>query len=230
VFHVSLVDSNPLPLAALSKRSQRYARQALTKLGVELYTNARVDAVTAGGVRLTDGRFIPGFTTFWTAGVDGALIDGLPRAGRGGRLPTTPELRLLNDPRVYVIGDLNALPDPRTGHPFPQVAQVAMQQGRLAAANIIQAHRFGAAGAPEQRFKYRDLGNVATIGRNRAVVELGPLKLTGLPAWVGWAGLHIVQLVGFRNRVLVMSNWIFSYIVYEFGVRIMYRKPVFPGD
>jgi NADH dehydrogenase len=229
-FRVSLVDSNPLPLSSLSKKSQRYARQALTKLGVALYLNARVDAVTAGGVRLTDGGFIPGFTTFWTAGVEGALIDGLPMAGRGGRLVTTPELHLPDDPRVYVIGDLNALPDPRTARPFPQVAQVAMQQGRLAAANIILAHRYGVTGTSQQQFKYRDLGNVATIGRNRAVVELGPLKLTGFPAWVGWAGLHIVQLVGFRNRVLVMSNWIFNYVAYEFGVRIMYRKPVFPGD
>lgn len=229
-FRVSLIDSNPLPLASLSKKSQRYAHQALTKLGVELHLNARVDAVTEGGVRLTAGRFISGFTTFWAAGVEGALVDGLPNTDHGGRVLTTPELHLPDDPRVYVIGDLNALPDPRSGRPYPQVAQVALQQGRLAAANIMAAsHR--AAGQPALKpFQYRDLGNVATIGRNRAVVEIGPLKLTGFPAWVGWAGLHIVQLVGYRNRVLVMSNWIFNYFAYEFGVRIMYRKPAFPGD
>lgn len=229
-FRVSLIDPNPLPLSSFSEKSQRYARRALEQLGVELHTGTRVDAVTAGGVRLSDGRFISGFTTFWTAGVEGAMVDGLPPAEHGGRLLTTSELHLPDDPRVFVVGDLNALPDQRTGRPFPQVAQVAMQQGRLAAANIIMANWLGHSGLPEQAFKYRDLGNVATIGRNRAVVEIGPLKLTGFPAWVGWAGLHIVQLVGFRNRVLVMANWIFNYVAYEFGVRIMYRKPSFPGD
>lgn len=229
-FRVSLIDSNARPLSSLSEKSQRYARQALIQLGVELHMSARVDAVTAGGVRLSDSRFIPGFTTFWTAGVEGALVDGLPSAEHGDRLLTAPELHLPDDPRVFVIGDLNALPDPRTDQPYPQVAQVAMQQGRLAAANIILANWFEQTGKPQQPFRYRDLGNVATIGRNRAVVELGPLKLTGFPAWLGWAGLHIVQLVGFRNRVLVMSNWIFNYVAYEFGVRIMYRKPSFPGD
>ena len=230
-FRVSLIDTNPLPLSSLSEKSQRYADRALTQLGVELHTNARVDAVTEGGVRLSDGRFVPGFTTFWTAGVEGASVPGLPDAAHGGRLLTTPELNLPGDPRTFVVGDLNALPDPRTGHPFPQVAQVAMQQGRTAAANIIIANWIDQDGdARQQPFRYRDLGNVATIGRNRAVVELGPLKLTGFPAWLGWAGLHIVQLVGFRNRVLVMANWIFNYVAYEFGVRIMYRKPSFPGD
>lgn len=229
-FRVSLIDSNPLPLASLSKKSQRYAQRALTQLGVEVHTNSRVDAVTEGGVRLTAGRFISGFTTFWTAGVEGAQINGLPAAERGGRMLTTAELHLPDDPRVFVIGDLNALPDPRTGQPYPQVAQVAMQQGRQAAANIIAASHRASGHSALIPFRYRDLGNVATIGRNRAVVELGPLKLTGFPAWVGWAGLHIVQLVGYRNRVLVMSNWIFNYFAYEFGVRIMYRKPAFPGD
>jgi NADH dehydrogenase len=85
-------------------------------------------------------------------------------------------------------------------------------------------------GEPQRPFHYRDYGNVATIGRNRAVVEIGPLKLTGIVAWMGWAGLHIAQLVGFRNRVLVMANWIFNYVAFEFGVRIMYRKPPFPDN
>jgi NADH dehydrogenase len=225
-FRVALVDSNQLPLSSLSPKSQRYTRDALQALGVQLFLGVRVDAVTAGGVRLTDGRFLPGFTTFWTAGVEATPVAGLPDPGRGNRILTTPELHLPDDPRIYITGDLNALPDPRSGAPYPGVAQVAIQQGTQAASNIMRAGN----GEPQRPFHYRDYGNVATIGRNRAVVEIGPLKLTGIVAWMGWAGLHIAQLVGFRNRVLVMANWIFNYVAFEFGVRIMYRKPPFPDN
>jgi len=226
-FRVSLIDGNELPLATFTSSSRSYAREALATLGVDLHLGVRVDAVTAGGVRTGDGQFVNGYTTFWTAGVVGAEVDGLPEAAHGGRIETTPLLHVPDDPRVYVAGDLNALADPRTGQPYAQVAQVAMQQGRFAAANITLDACFG---APQQPFHYRDYGSVATIGRNSAVVEIGRFRLTGAPAWFGWAGIHIVQLVGFRNRLLVMLNWIFNYFSYAFGVRIMYRKPSFPGD
>jgi NADH dehydrogenase len=135
---------------------------------------------------------------------------------RAGRVRVNPDLSIPGHPEVFVIGDMATLPDQR-GNLLPGVAQVAMQEGAWAAANI-QRELQGKSTLP---FHYRDLGNLATIGRNAAVAEIRGLRLSGFPAWLIWAGVHIMNLVGFRNRVLVGLQWLWSYLTFQRGARLI---------
>jgi len=136
--------------------------------------------------------------------------------GRQGRLVVAPTLQLPDHPEVYVIGDAAYLTDEH-GQPLPMVAPVAMQQADVAAGNI----RRSIAGAPLEPFEYRDPGELATIGRNAAVAHIGRWKFTGFPAWLVWLVVHILQLIGFRNRLIVLINWIWDYIFYDRAIRLI---------
>ncbi len=221
---IILIEAGPRVLNHLSPASSAYAQRFLERLGVEVMTRAMVAEVTPSGVKLKDGAFIPSFTTVWSAGVAGAALPGLP-AERNGRVPTTPELHLEGDPHVYVVGDVNLLINPNTGRPYPQVAQVAIQQGTLAGRNILR-HLHGQSLRP---FKYKDKGNMVTLGRNHAVLESGRLRLMGFPAWVAWLGVHLMYLTGGRNRFMVMANWAYSYFTYDFAVRTLQHRHLFPA-
>ena len=141
-----------------------------------------------------------------------------------GRVRVRPDLSIPGHPEVYVIGDLATLPGP-DGKPYPGVIQVALQQGRLAAANVLRALQ----GEPTAPFVYHDLGNMATIGRHSAVCDLGWLKLKGYLAWWFWLFLHIYKLIGFRNRLTVMTQWAFSYLTYQRSVRLITGSEQWPG-
>jgi NADH dehydrogenase len=121
---------------------------------------------------------------------------------------------------VFVVGDLAMLAG-KDGRPLPGVAQVAMQQGRTAAINVL--HRI--AGEPSQDFSYKDLGNMATIGRNHAIADIGPFKFGGFIAWMAWLFIHILNLIGFRNRAVVMLHWIWSYFTFQRGARLITTTP-----
>lgn len=223
---IVLVEAGPRLLAALSESSSAYTLRFLQDMGVEVLLQTPVTEITPAGVRTRNGRWIPSFTVVWSAGVAGAPLTGLPEPKRAGRVVTTPFLHLPDDPRVYVIGDLNYLEDPATGRPHPQVAQVAIQQGLLAARNILRELE----GKPPQAFRYRDKGSMATMGRNHAVAEIGRWKFTGFVAWGMWLFVHLIELIGFRNRMLVLLNWIYSYFRYDFAVRIMHERETFPAE
>jgi NADH dehydrogenase len=135
---------------------------------------------------------------------------------RAGRVLVNPDLTVPGHPEIFVIGDMASLKDAR-GRPLPGVAQVAMQQGAWAAANIQRAIE----GKPGRPFRYRDLGNMATIGRNSAVADIRGLRLTGFVAWLAWAVVHILNLIGFRNRVLVGLQWLWSYLTFQRGARLI---------
>jgi NADH dehydrogenase len=156
----------------------------------------------------------------WAAGVRASrLADTLgTQLARGGRIPVTPHLSLPDHPEVFVIGDMAYLEHARRkGQFYPMVAPVAIQMGERAARNILARTR-----RKEQRpFRYFDKGNMATIGRRSAVLDSGGIRLTGYLAWVGWLVAHLMFLAGFRNRVVVLLNWAYSYFTYDRGLRLI---------
>ncbi len=205
---VVLLEAGPRLLPTFASTLSVYAQEALSGLGVEIGLEARVEEVRADGVRFAGGEVLPGDLVLWAVGVRGHPPSGLPTDPRG-RVPTDPFLRLEGHPEVYVVGDVNGLG-------LPQLAPVALQQGRWSAHNLLRALR----GQDPLPFRYRDRGQLAVIGRNRAVAELWGLAASGFPAWLLWAFVHLRELVGFRNRLLVFLDWAYTYLFREPGVRI----------
>ena len=174
-------------------------------------TSIRTGEIEAGGETLQAG------TIFWAAGV---AASGLARSlgvplDRAGRVEVLPELNIPGHLAVFVIGDLATFR--QDGQLLPGVAQVAMQQGVHAARNILRSID----GRPSIRFRYRDYGNMATIGRAAAIADFGWLRLSGRVAWIAWLTLHIMKLVGFRNRLGVLLQWIWAYLTYQRSVRLI---------
>lgn len=211
---VTLVEGRDRLLGAFPEPLTRRALEQAQELGVEVRLGALVEAVEADGVRLRSGERLRARTVAWAAGIRGAALGerlGVP-LGRSGRVPVLPSLRLEPHEDVYVVGDLALVQGQEA---LPQVAQVALQQGRHAARNVVRARR----GRPPQPFAYRDPGAMATIGRNRAVAWVLGLRLSGRLAWWLWLVAHIVFLAGFRNRVVVFVNWVYAYFTYDLGLR-----------
>ena len=169
-------------------------------------------------VTLKNGEQIPSRTMIWAAGIRAAHLADLLGAEQGsqGRVKVTPTLQLPDHPEVFVIGDAAYL-ESADGRPLPMVAPVAMQQAVTAAENI-QRH---IAGQTLREFAYQDPGSLATIGRNAAVARLGQWKFTGFIAWIIWLVVHIMQLIGFRNRLVVLINWAWDYLFYDRPVRLI---------
>ncbi|MCU1357437.1 MAG: FAD-dependent oxidoreductase [Acidimicrobiales bacterium] len=210
-------------LAPFSPVSRRHARETLEARGVEVRTGSAVALVEPHRVVLTDGEEIPTHTLVWAAGVQanplGAAL-GL-RTGRAGRIVVGPDLAVADHPGVWAIGDIAAIAKRGSAdHLLPQLAPVAIQSGRHVARQIVNTIE----GSQTKAFHYRDKGTMATIGRSRAVAEL-PLgvKLRGFPAWMAWLGLHLVMLVGFRNRISVFANWAWNWLTYDRGPRLILR-------
>ncbi|HUY61614.1 MAG TPA: FAD-dependent oxidoreductase, partial [Candidatus Dormibacteraeota bacterium] len=200
---------------------RQYAVEQLRRRGVEVRLRTRVTAIERGGVRLHDGSEIAAGTVVWVAGVRAAPPPGLTGAGdaRGprGAVPVTAALQLPGHPEVLVVGDGAAVV--QEGSPLPMIAPVAMQEGRHAA-QVIAARLRGEAPPP---FRYTDKGVMATIGRHDAVVQVGPWRLHGFAAWVTWLLLHLVLIISFRNRLLVVINWAANYLFYDRPVRLILR-------
>ncbi len=220
-FRVVLIEAGPRLLEAFAPSSAQYAQRFLEKLGVELMLGEQVVEVTPDAVRLRSGLNLPCFTVLWSAGVTGQVLPGLTPA-RGNRIATAPELYVPDYPSIYVVGDLNYL-EYRDGRPHPQVAPVAMQQGALAARNILRELH----GQEKRPFKYKEKGSMATLGRSHAIAEIGRLKMRGFLAWGAWLAVHLYYLIGSRNRMMVLSNWAYSYFTYDYAVRIMHNRHSF---
>jgi NADH dehydrogenase len=214
---VILIEGGPRLLAAYDESLSAYAKRALERLGVEVRLHSIVTKVEEGGVWVKDD-FTPARNVVWAAGVTasplGKKLD--VETDRVGRVPVKPDLSIDGDPRVFVIGDL-ALLDGDDGKPLPGVAQVAMQMGRRAARNI----KADLAGKPRAPFHYHDKGSMATIGRRAAVLQTARMKMKGWLAWMAWLFVHILFLIGFRNRLAVLVEWGYNYLTWQRGARLI---------
>jgi NADH dehydrogenase len=222
---VVLVEASDRLLTAMPEELQTYTLKKLRSMSVEVLLNARV--VDAGPERVVmhDGAVIPAHTLFWSAGVKAAPLAaalGVPPKS-GGRIPVEPDLTLPGHPEVFVIGDMAYLE--QDGAPLPMTAPVAMQMGIHAGRAILARE----AGATLPAFRFRDKGSMATIGRNAAVASAFGMHFRGYLAWLVWLLLHLYYLIGFRNRIVVMLNWVWYYWFHERQVRLITRR-VGEGD
>ncbi len=216
---VILIEGGPRLLSAYTEDLSESARKQLAELGVEVRTNSRATNITEAGVEL-DGQLIPCRVKIWAAGNNASFVGstlGAP-VDRVGRVIVNDDLTIPGHPEVQVIGDLANFTG-QNGEPLPGVSPVAMQQGRHAARNVLRM----VAGKQTRKFRYFDKGSMATIGRNKAVADLKFVHLTGLPAWLAWLFVHIIFLVGFRNRVLVFIQWAWAYLTFDKGARLITR-------
>jgi len=226
---ISLVEAAPVVLGHLPPDLAESARRQLERLGVRVRTSTRVSAIRQGELTLATGETIRAGNIIWAAGVSavpltrklGAELD------RSGRVKVNPDLSLPGHPEVFAIGDL-ALVLGKDGQPVPGVSPAAMQMARHVARIIGDELDLGPGRAPRPPFKYWDRGTMATIGRSAAVAWIGKLHLSGLFAWLAWLLVHLVFLIGFRNRLAVLLQWAYSYFAYKRGARIITGLPPAP--
>ena len=217
---VILVEADPWVLAAFPNDLQISARKQLVDLGVEVRTGIHATNLSEEGLQVGD-EFIPCRVRIWAAGNNASFVGhslGAP-IDRVGRVIVNKDLTIPDHPEVQVIGDLANFSH-QTGQPLPGVSPVAMQQGRHAAHNILAMID----GRKPQRFWYFDKGSMATIGRNKAVADLKLIHLSGIPAWLAWLFVHIIFLVGFRNRLAVLFQWAWAYFSFNKGARLITRN------
>ena len=217
---VILLEGGPRVLAAFSEQLSQRTQRDLTALGVVVRTGALVSEITADGVRVGDA-FIPAKSVFWAAGVQAATLTLEPPVDRdrAGRIRVAPDLTVPGHPGVYVLGDMAAI-ERAPGQLVPGLAPAALQEGRHAARNLLATLR----GQPRRPFRYVDKGQMATIGKNKAVVEFGRFRITGHLAWLTWLVVHIFFLIGFKNRIAVMSQWAWSYLFSKRGARLITER------
>ena len=214
---IILVEAGPSVLATFPETLRASAEEDLRRLGVDVRTRTAVTYVGPGIVQAGD-QTIASETVLWAAGVAASPLGkslGVP-VDRAGRVLVNDDLSIPGHPEVFVIGDLASL-NGADGRPLPGVAQVAIQMGKHAVDNVVRT----IGGQPRTPFVYHDRGNMATIGRASAVADLGRIRLKGFVAWVAWIFVHILNLIGFRNRLVVMVQWAWAYLTFQRGVRLI---------
>ncbi len=222
---IVLLEGGPRILPAYPEDLSRSAEEQLRQLGVEVHTSAMVTGIAPGSVQMGKTRWLAA-VILWAAGVAASPLGkklGAP-VDRAGRVLVNPDLSLPGHPEVFVIGDLAALKDEQ-GKWLPGVAPVAMQEGKATAHNIAAELR----GEPRRNFHYFNKGSLATIGRAAAVADFGKIHISGFVAWLSWLFVHIFFLIGFRNRIIVMVQWAWSYFTYERGARLITGDKSLPG-
>ena len=222
---ILLLDGGPRLLAACSENLSRKAEAQLRHLGVEVLTSKVVTRIEPGAVWVGNEKIVAA-VVLWAAGVAASPLGrrlGVP-VDRAGRVIVAPDLSIPDHPEIFVIGDLAAFRDDR-GNMLPGVAPVAIQQGNWVAQTIARDLNH----QPRLPFRYHDKGSLATIGRAAAVAQFGKLELSGFVAWLAWLFIHILFLIGFRNRMLVMINWAWAYLTYERGARLITGSNELPG-
>lgn len=216
---VILVELSDTLLSPYPKELRESALRQLESLGVEVMLGTSVDEAHDDHIILTDGTEIPTYTLVWATGVKASPLAKMldVELEKGGRLPIKPTTEVIERPDIFAAGDMTYLEDP-SGEPYPMLIPVAQQQGVLAAKNIMARIN----GRSEKIFEYNDRGMMATIGRRRAVAYIyNKIKISGFLAWLAWLGLHLLTLLGFRNRTQVIMNWMWNYFTYDRSVRLI---------
>jgi NADH dehydrogenase len=214
---IILIEAGPTILPSFPEKLRDAARKSLIRLGVEVREGIAVTDVDAHGVMVGTERIVAG-TILWTAGVAvSRLVISLDAPlDRAGRVVVNPDLSIPGHPEVFVVGDAAAFTD-EAGRQLPGVAQVAIQQATHAAKTIVNRLR----GIPPTPFVFHDKGSMAIVGRGSAIADLGWIRFSGFPAWLAWLFLHIVKLVGFRNRLIVLLEWAIAYITFQRSARLI---------
>ena len=220
--HIYLINATPRLLGAMSERSSREAEKALKELGVKVMTNCMVTDYVDKELVLKDGQRISAETVIWVSGIKANNIDGIPTEsiGHAGRILVDRFNRVKGLKDVYAIGDQCIVEgDEACPYGHPQLAQVAIQQAKTLAKNLIRQEK----GETEQPFSYHNLGTMATIGRKKAVVEIGKLKFGGFFAWLLWLIVHLRSILGVKNKTIVFLNWMWSYMNYKQSLRLILK-------
>lgn len=217
---IHLVEAGDKLLAGFAPKSSKRTLEGLRDMGVHVWLNTRVEGYDGNAVTMAGGKKLPSRTVIWSAGVKGCMLAGLEdHIGPGGRLRVDQFCRVAGEPYIFAIGDIALQETDQWPKGHPMVAQVAMQMGKATARNIQNAlHE-----KTMIPFVYKDLGSMATIGRNKAVAELFGRRFSGRLAWLMWLGVHLLSLAGFRNKLVVFINWFWSYVTYDKGTRLIIR-------
>ncbi|MBA3859860.1 MAG: FAD-dependent oxidoreductase [Cyanobacteria bacterium PR.3.49] len=215
---IILLEGLPRVLPPFVEELSAKAAEQLKRIGVEVRTGVKVTNINECGVHVEGGEIIPSSTVMWCAGVAAVPLTKTMDVNldRGGRVIVEPDLSIPNFKNAFAIGDVSNFAH-QGEKPLPGLAPVAMQQGEAAARSILD----DLSGRTRRKFHYTDKGTMATIGRSAAVADLGKLKLSGLPAWLAWLLIHILMLIGFRNRAVVFLNWLWSFFTYDRGSRLI---------
>ncbi|MCA9954646.1 MAG: NAD(P)/FAD-dependent oxidoreductase [Anaerolineales bacterium] len=219
---VVLIEMQPHLLAPYPDNLRQAALEQLRSLGVEVRLGSPVEKVEHDHVLLKDGERLDTYTLVWAAGVKGSPVAEMLNVElkRGGRVPILPTTEVVERSAIYAVGDMSYLEDDE-GNPYPMLIPVAQQQGELAAQNILAE----IGGGEKRPFRYHDRGSMATIGRRRAIAWIyNKVQLRGHIAWLAWLGLHLVTLLGFRNRLSVFLSWVWNYFTYDRSVRIILNQ------
>ncbi len=219
---IHVVEAANRVIPTMSEAASKSAHEFLLQLGVNVWLDSPVQDFDGRLVVLSNGKSIRTGTVIWTAGVLGSPLPGLPEdvIARNGRVVVDEANLVKGCTNVFAIGDIALMSSQRFPNGHPMVAQPAIQQGRHLADNLKRLLH----GEPLRPFTYNDLGDLATIGRNRAVADLGRLKLQGFFAWVLWIFIHLMNLIGFRNKLVVLINWGWNYFTYDRGIRLIFRN------
>jgi NADH:ubiquinone reductase (H+-translocating) len=224
---IILVEGAPYVLSFLPTDLAQSATRQLEHLGAHVRTSTRVKDIREGEVEFEGGEVIRAANILWSAGVSAVALTKKLGAelDKAGRVKVNPDLSLPGRPEVFAVGDMAILMQ-KDGKPVPGVSPAAMQEGRHVAKIVADEIDLGAGRAPRPPFKYWDKGTMATIGRSKAVAEVGPFKFSGLLAWLTWLFVHLVFLIGFRNKISVLMQWVYSYFAYKRGARIITYLPL----
>ena len=217
---IHLIEASPALLSAMSNKASKKAAKFLRKMGVNVWLSTQVKDYDGSSV-ITDKETFATKTLIWAAGVKGIGIPGLEKADvRGGRYTVDSINRIKNYDSVFAIGDVALMETPNSPKGLPMLASVAQQQGKSLAHNLMRLVN----GKESKDFKYKDKGTMATVGRNKAVVDLPFYSFSGFFAWLTWMFVHLMLLVDFRSRLMVFVNWVWSYINFDRGTRLIVRK------
>ncbi|WP_437921589.1 NAD(P)/FAD-dependent oxidoreductase [Sphingobacterium sp. LRF_L2] len=219
---VFLVEGTGKILSALSEKSSTDAERYLKELGVTVMLNTQVTGYDGNTITFSNGESIPTKTVIWGAGVMGQFPEGLhpELIQRGNRIKTDGQCVVEGMPGVYAIGDVSAMITESTPRGLPGVAPVAQQQGKYVANHILSIMN----GQTVANFKYFDKGSMATVGRNRAVVDMGSIHMKGFLAWMTWMFVHLVSIFGFRNKLVTFVNWSIKFFTKNSGIRLIFNK------